>query len=155
MEIIKLIFGFLCGCLYLIGQMFGWSYQETSVYVCIYAWPAICVAASAIGSIYFIRHYEESFVTKCLSVFNLGLTLFYISTTSLFWGHFGSFADPFEVCMDDLQHIARDLSMIYEEVNLYVYCVLFFGIVLFHLIQIFLHRIYRRFRHRSHLIETD
>ena len=33
------IFQVLCGTLYVFGLLFGWNYQETSVYVCIYAFP--------------------------------------------------------------------------------------------------------------------
>lgn len=44
----QLIFGFLCGMLYLVGLMFGFTYEEISVYICIYGWPALCVAMPAV-----------------------------------------------------------------------------------------------------------
>lgn len=42
----ELIFQVLCGLLYLAGLPFGWSYQETSIYVCIYLWPMLCTLST-------------------------------------------------------------------------------------------------------------
>lgn len=42
----ELLFQILCGLLYLVGIPFGWSYQETSIYVCIYLWPTICTLST-------------------------------------------------------------------------------------------------------------
>ena len=48
------IFQILCGMLYVFGLLFGWNYQETSVYVCIYAFPFLMlvpfVLTSAFGT---------------------------------------------------------------------------------------------------------
>ena len=44
----QLVFGFLCVMLFLVGWIFGLNYEEISVYVCIYLWPALCVAMPAI-----------------------------------------------------------------------------------------------------------
>ena len=35
------VFYLLCGLLYLIGLPLGWNYEDTSVYICIYAFPVL------------------------------------------------------------------------------------------------------------------
>lgn len=126
----KLIFGLLCGCLYAIGLLFDWTYKETSVYICIYACPVICVLCAfagcfALGISTFWRRLWTSVNVTCF--------LLYISTTNMFWKHYGAVYDPFELCKQDLIELAAKHSMTYEEVNLYIYCNLFFSIILFHL----------------------
>lgn len=51
----------------------------------------------------------------------------------MFWKHYGAVYDPFELCKEDLIVLAAKHSMTYEEINLYIYCNIFFTIILFHL----------------------
>ena len=44
------IFQILCGMLYVFGLLFGWNYQETSVYVCIYAFPFLMLVPFVLTS---------------------------------------------------------------------------------------------------------
>ena len=59
------IFQILCGMLYLFGLLFGWNYQETSVYVCIYAFPFLMlvpfVLTSARAFYIFLRGQRKTF----------------------------------------------------------------------------------------------
>ena len=43
----KIVFGILCGILYLIGLFFGLSYKEISIIICIYMCPAACVLCAS------------------------------------------------------------------------------------------------------------
>ena len=61
-------------------------------------------------------------------------------------GNYRAAIDPFEYCVDNLTWIAEDLNMTYEEVNIYIYCYLFFGIIIFHLGQIAIGRLIRKKR---------
>ena len=133
---VKLIFIFLCGCLYLIGLPFGWSYKETSIYICIYACPVICIMSALLSLKYSTI---KTFMGRCRLSLNISLLIFYCICTGRFWAHY-RVADPFTLCMNDLMDIAHSLHISYEECNLRVYCVLFFAIVFFHLSQLFLFR---------------
>jgi hypothetical protein len=132
---LKLIFMFLCGCLYLIGLPFGLSYKETSIYICIYACPIICIISALLSLRYSTI---KTFLGRCRVSLNISLLIFYIGITNMFWKHYGEVKDPFARCMNDLIDIARSLHISYEECNLQVYCVLFFSIVFFHIVQLFL-----------------
>ncbi len=72
---------------------------------------------------------------------NISLLICYIIITRGFWRHYDC-ADPFTKCMRDLEGIADIMDMSYEEVNLYVYCYLFLGIILFHLLPAIVKIIY-------------
>ena len=62
------IFQILCGMLYVFGLLFGWNYQETSVYVCIYAFPFLMlvpfVLTSARAFYIFLRGQRKTSTTK-------------------------------------------------------------------------------------------
>lgn len=49
---IYLIFAFLCGCLYVVGLIFGLNYQQVSVLVCCWLWPIIICTVSVIPILY-------------------------------------------------------------------------------------------------------
>jgi hypothetical protein len=132
---VKLIFMFLCGCLYLIGLPFDWSYKETSIYLCIYACPIICIICALLS----LRHSTiKTFLGRCRISLNISLLIFYIGVTDMFWKHYKEAGDAFTCCMNDLIEISHSLHISYEECNLQVYCVLFFSIICFHIIQLFL-----------------
>lgn len=38
----NVIFGILCGCLYVVGLPFGWDYKETSLHLHLSLAPALC-----------------------------------------------------------------------------------------------------------------
>ena len=130
-----LVFGFLCGILYLIGLLFGRSYEQISIDICIYACPVICIVyAFLTGWVY-----SNSWSGRIGKAFNYSLGLIYILIARFFWNHYsGPTHYVFSLCMNDLKSIAKSLGCSYEQINLYIYCHLFFGIVLFHLLQVFL-----------------
>lgn len=130
----KIVFGILCGILYLIGLCFGLSYEEISIIICIYMCPAVCILCASAAAIYF-RHIK-SVANRLLFSLNASITLTYCCIAAAFWRHYRAAIDPFGYCADNLTWIAEDLNMTYEEVNIYIYCYLFFGIIIFHLGQI-------------------
>ena len=137
MAVIKIIFGFLCGILYGIGYVFGLSYVDTSVYICIYLCPIICILYALVSTIYTLR--PKGFFNRVLFSLNASLLLMYLNTTAMFWEHY-SVQDPFTLCMNDLKTIAQNMNITYEEANLLVYCVLFFGIILFHITTVIINK---------------
>ena len=128
----EIIFKILCGILYAIGCLFGLTYEEISIDICIYACPVICCLFAAIG---LLLCSNKTWFTRMLKATNLALLLFYIENTKMFWNHY-SVLDPFQLCVDDLNKIAANLNLTYEEVNIQIYCYLFFGILLFHVLTI-------------------
>lgn len=126
------VFYFLCGCLYVIGQVFGLSYKEISVYICIYACPIICILCALVS---ILKGNIRTIFGRVRFSINTALLLLYIPITGTFWNHYEEVADPFQLCVDDITQIANHLHITYQECNIYIYCYLFFSIVLFHLIQ--------------------
>lgn len=152
-ELVKWIFLACCGVLYLIGLCLGLSYKESSVVICIYLCPIVCIALATACTA--ISYDIKKFWNRLSAIINGGLLLVYINLTILFWKHYlstklldnadGHFAglqygatmeQQFDTCVYDLQTIAHNLGISYEEVNLIIYCVLFTGVVFFHAAQI-------------------
>ena len=131
--IIKLIFAFLCGVLYVIGLPFGLNYEETSVYICIYLWPLLCVACALFTTYKAIRKKRRGFI-----IANSIISVLYILIT---WGIFAyysrlSIEDQFNDCMMKLYGLSDHTGLSYETINLLIYVVLFSAIVIFHLVEV-------------------
>lgn len=138
----NVIFGILCGCLYVVGLPFGWDYKETSVYICIYLWPMLCVASTLPISLQLIRNivYGKKVGLSWLGLpFAMGYTYIYLSTAVLLMGHYLRYLNfegidgVFDNCMRDLMNIANTCHVSYATANLYIYVVLFILIVAFNL----------------------
>lgn len=135
------IFQALCGVLYLIGVAFGFNYEEISVYVCIYLWPALCcimIAAVLIAAIYnWIK--KMSFLTILNLMASSSVAIWFFKLTNQFYDHYEFLeVEPYEMvhyqfvtCQNDLIAIADRVGMTYAEVNIYIYCYLFAAIALF------------------------
>ena len=148
-----IVFTFLCGCIYLIGMLFGWSYQDASVYICIYACPWICITCAALS---LLNCTTKTFLGSCRTALNSSLLIVYYILAYGFWAYYDVDASPFETiirdeyapavpnpfaqCVADITSIANTLGISYEACNLLIYCGLFGSIVAFHLIQLILFR---------------
>ena len=160
-EVIKWIFLACCGVLYVIGLCLGLSYKESSVVICIYLCPILCVMLAAACTA--MSYNFKRFWNRISAIINGGLLLTYINLTILFWKHFlythfieddcGNFMgleygatmeQQFDRCVYDLQTIAHNIGICYETVNLIVYVVIFSSIVFFHAGQIVLRIIRKR-----------
>jgi hypothetical protein len=126
-----LIFKFLCGILYVIGLCFGWNYREASVYICIYLWPALCVLSTLPITVGLIHRIVAN-KSRWLSVFALPFAWFYttcyITFSVLIYTYYTDgiyHNNPFDMCMNDLQQIARERNTTYEHVNIVIYVYLF------------------------------
>lgn len=121
------LFQLLCGLLYLVGYPFGWTYQETSIYICIYLWPILCCLSTVpiifVSLSCIVKHKISGIVLTLLSVVYLMYYLFY---TNLVIDRYNiSNVNSFNNCMLDLQMIARQTGVTYEALNIYIYVVLF------------------------------
>jgi hypothetical protein len=131
--IIKLIFAILCGILYVIGLPFGLNYEQTSVYICIYLWPLLCVACALFTTYKAIKKKKTTFI-----VVNSIISVLYILITVGIFAHYSrlSVHEQFNDCMWKLYGLSDHLGISYEAVNLLIYVVLFSLIVLFHLMEV-------------------
>ena len=145
--ITHLIFGFLCGMLYLVGWVFGFTYEEISVYICIYGWPALCVAMPTVIALVALYNWIKKLtlwntINLALSA---GTTIVFSIYAKLFYQFYSnrpmaleagtpikldSAHDKFMACVQDLTIMANELGMTYEQINLWVYCYLFLAIAL-------------------------
>ena len=135
----EIIFHVLCGLLYLVGLVFGLNYEEISVYVCIYLWPALCVAMPAAIMLTALFNWVKKL--SWWNTFNLGVSS---AVTYAFLLAAGELTAPYSMvtdfrsvstihekfiaCQSDLMRMANELNMTYQEVNLWVYCWLFLAI---------------------------
>lgn len=129
-------FKILCGALAAIGSLLGFSYKEISVIVCIYCVPCICVLC-ALLDLYHWRNISR--IKNCLFfATNLTILWFYYWVITLYWDRYplSDMDKSFMTCMNDIKNIAHSGNITYEECNIYIYCVIFGAIVLFHLIQL-------------------
>ena len=103
------IFQILCGMLYLFGLLFGWNYQETSVYVCIYAFPFLMLVP---------------FVLTFLLLLVVAATGCAFAGSLCYFHKFnidGSVYDQYRYCMDWLYETAAHLHTSYEMLNMWIY----------------------------------
>ena len=131
--IVKFIFAILCGVLYVIGLPFGLNYEQTSVYICIYLWPLLCVACALFTTYKAIRKKKTTFI-----VVNSIISVLYILITVGIFAHYSrlSVHEQFNDCMWKLYGLSDHLGISYEAVNLLIYVVLFSVIVIFHLLEV-------------------
>ena len=136
MLFVKIIFGVLCGCLYVLGLCFGWDYQETSVYVCLRWWPAICLISTfpiIIGLIVRVVKNRKRWLSVFLIPVFVQYSMYYcgmIVAINLHYPTDASIAYNFNKCMTDLQNIAASCGTTYEMVNIIIYVELFLLIML-------------------------
>lgn len=132
----EIIYYLLCGMLYLVGLVFGFNYEEISVYLCIYLWPALFTMMPAVITLIALYNwYKKLTLWNCINLTASGTTTcvfwliskkFYLLYTSPNFVHVqvSTVHDKFMACVEDLKFIASQLDMTYIEVNLWIYCVL-------------------------------
>lgn len=124
---VDIIFEILCGFLYLVGLPFGWSYQTTSIVICIYLWPVLCTITT-LPILYMSIQKRKWIIAICAlfyTSFCIGITTYFINRYNL--------NDPnaFMNCMIDLDSLARYMGISYELLNILIYVVAFILIQLF------------------------
>lgn len=134
------VFNFLCGILYLIGLPFGLSYQETSIYVCIYLWPTLCTISTIPILVVSISKIKYHIITGIvLSIISLIYSAYYVYYTNLAIETYNICdKNSFMKCMLDLKFLAEYLNVSYAELNLFIYVIGFGLIIGFNLIIAFL-----------------
>lgn len=130
---IQALFDLLCGLLYLVGYPLGWTYQETSIYVCIYLWPIICCVSvlPIIGQTILLLLKTHRWWSPIPVLLSLVYLLYYVFYTNIAIERYGiNVPNAFNKCMVDITFIAQQTKMSYAEVSILIYVVLFLGILL-------------------------
>ena len=134
MVMTKFIFMGLCGLLYVLGLLFGWNYQETSVYVCIYLWPILCILSTLPIIYYNIKKIVVKGKGYIALLFSFLYNYSYIIVFTCVLQHYSLIETPigknsinivFNQCYQDLIQIASTCNTTYEIVNLVIYVLLF------------------------------
>ena len=137
------LFALLGGMLAAIGVLFGTDYQHISIYVCIWLWPAICLASSLPFLIVSIKRALGHDYKLCgilgivFSIFYLlvggGITRFFVNDYTI-----SNCYDSFNRCVEDLVRLGEMFSMTYAEINIVIYIGLFLLIEIFWIIMYYL-----------------
>lgn len=131
---VEMIFYAFCAILYGIGCLFGMTYQESSVYICIYLWPILLGASSLPILCNGIRRAIKR--RSLISFLHLFLSGAYVSIFGvlcvIMWRHYNqpTIAEQFNKCMDDLIVSAEKFGISYSALNLLFFIVLFAIVVL-------------------------
>ena len=121
------IFQILCGMLYVFGLLFGWNYQKTSVYVCIYAFPFLMLVPFALTSArafyIFLRGQRKTSTVLLLLLVIAATGCAFVGSLCYFhkFNINGSVYDQYKYCMDWLYETAAHLHTSYEMLNIWIY----------------------------------
>lgn len=129
----KILFTILCGLLYCIGTPFGWSYEITSIYVCIYLWPILCTLSTVPIIWQSIKLINRKTITGIiLTILSFVYTAYYGYYTLEAINRY-NINDPnaFTNCMLDLISLASYLGISYETLNILIYVIGFITIIAF------------------------
>lgn len=132
----KLIFEFLCGLLYLIGYPFGLTYEEISIYICIYLWPSLCtISTIPIILISFKKILNKKIVGIPCLISSIIYFLYYCYYTNLVICRYNiSNPNSFTNCMLDLKILAKYYEISYETLNILIYVIGFILIITFNIV---------------------
>ena len=152
MTIISIVFGICCAILFVIGLCLGWSYEESSVYVCISFWPYFMTYLLSLPSLYSIAMLFNA-RNVLMKLFNAAVALVFTIPTYMAFkmsmimnGYYISKCNDntkamFDLCVKDLTEIAHRTGMSYYEVNIIVYCYSSLIILLIVLLVLFVIRL--------------
>ena len=132
-----LVFKILCGVLYGIGLMFGLTYQEISVYICCHAVCIITVSTSLLVLWEAIRRtkYGDWKIVNTTMTLLIGVYCFLLLKAAInYISYSPATNETFYRVMNNLQVMAHNLSISYEELNILIYVILFPLINILHIL---------------------
>ncbi len=129
---IHFIFALCCGGLFIIGKIFGLDYYTSSVLICIYLLPIICILCA-------LYTLCKSLVKRSWKYFTINsiLLVLYLIFTFVVFKEFLAYSIQlqFVACMGMLYTLADVFHTSYEVINIVIYCIIFPAIILIHFIQ--------------------
>ena len=118
------LFEVCCKIMAGLGNLLGLSYKEICVIGNIYLQGGIWVLFTWIPTIVLMRHKQTPLTKKLYFILALGYGLIHTMLFIMFCGRYSfPIIDGFDVCVKDLQHIARNYSTTYQAINIYIFVV--------------------------------
>lgn len=126
---VESLFGLCAAFLYGIGFLLGWSYEEASVYICIYLWPLLLTATLLpLIVVYFkklrVKHSRLSSVASVVKfILIAGYSSLYVLMTEWIYEHYNqpTVNEQFQQCVNDLSIHANHLGLTYYQINIVLY----------------------------------
>ena len=116
------LFEVCCKIMAGLGNLLGLSYKEICVIGNIYLQGGIWVLFTWIPTIVLMRHKQTPLTKKLYFILALGYGLIHTMLFIMFCGRYSfPIIDGFDVCVKDLQHIARNYSTTYQAINIYIF----------------------------------
>ena len=116
------LFEVCCKIMAGLGNLLGLSYKEICVIGNIYLQGGIWVLFAWIPTIVLMRHKQTPLTKKLYFILALGYGLIHTMLFIMFCGRYSfPIIDGFDVCVKDLQHIARNYSTTYQAINIYIF----------------------------------
>lgn len=107
-----------------LGSLLGLSYKEICVIGNIHIQGGIWLLSAMIPVIVLIQHKQTSLIKKPYLILAIGYGFIHSILFIMFCGRYSfPIMEGFDVCVKDLQHIAKNYSTTYQAVNIYIFVV--------------------------------
>ena len=118
------LFDTCCKIMSGLGSLLGLSYKETYVIGNIHIQGGIWLLSAMIPVIVLIQHKQTSLIKKPCLILAIGYGFIHSILFIMFCGRYSfPIMEGFDVCVKDLQHIAKNYSTTYQAVNIYIFVV--------------------------------
>ena len=107
-----------------LGSLLGLSYKEICVIGNIHIQGGIWLLSAMIPFIVLMQHKQTSLIKKPYLILAIGYGFIHSILFIMFCGRYSfPIIEGFDVCVKDLQHIAKNYSTTYQAVNIYIFIV--------------------------------
>ena len=118
------LFDTCCKIMSGLESLLGLSYKETCVIGNIHIQGGIWLLSAMIPVIVLIQHKQTSLIKKPYLILAIGYGFIHSILFIMFCGRYSfPIMEGFDVCVKDLQHIAKNYSTTYQAVNIYIFVV--------------------------------
>ena len=118
------LFDICCKIMSGLGNILGLSYKEICVIGNIYIQGGIWILSALIPMIVLMLHQQTSCMKKLYLIFAIGYALIHSILFIIFCERYSfPITEGFNICVDDLQHIAKVYNTTYQAVNIYIFVI--------------------------------
>ena len=116
------LFDICCKILSGLGSLLGLSYMEICVIGNIHIQGGIWLLSAMIPFIVLMQHKQTFLIKKPYLILAIGYGFIHSILFIMLCGRYSfPIIDGFDVCVKDLQHIARNYSTTYQAINIYIF----------------------------------
>ena len=118
------LFDICCKIMSGLGSLLGLSYKEICVIGNIHIQGGIWLLSAMIPFIVLMQHKQTSMIRKTYLILAIGYGFIHSILFIMFCGRYSfPIMEGFDVCVKDLQHIAKNYSTTYQALNIYIFVV--------------------------------